>query len=153
MNLDKLCDATAFWQFSCELYARDGVKELCLQGQEDYGLNVNLVLLCHWLYQDHSGLDSKGFSNIKIEISGIESQVKTQRSKRKRLCKGEPEYQQCLALELQLEKQMQHEILFALQKQSITDSDEHCLAQYLAAEGVTAADWLQVILNHFASNK
>lgn len=36
------------WDYSCELYAKPPVTELCLQLQERYGLDVNLILFCIW---------------------------------------------------------------------------------------------------------
>ena len=37
--------AEQFWQFSEQHYARPGVADVCLQLQDDYGANVNLLLL------------------------------------------------------------------------------------------------------------
>jgi len=37
-----------FWPFSLELYAQPGVSAACLELQDDYGLDVNLVLFCIW---------------------------------------------------------------------------------------------------------
>ena len=37
-----------FWKFSLELYDREGVAAACLALQEEYQLDVNLLLFCYW---------------------------------------------------------------------------------------------------------
>jgi uncharacterized protein (TIGR02444 family) len=37
-----------FWNYSLRLYARRGVQEACLALQDEFGMNVNLVLFCIW---------------------------------------------------------------------------------------------------------
>lgn len=37
-----------FWNFSHQLYAREGVAAACLELQNSYHLDVNLVLFCFW---------------------------------------------------------------------------------------------------------
>ncbi|MCC2606478.1 TIGR02444 family protein [Planctobacterium marinum] len=150
MSLDKCFDASTFWQYSCELYAQPGVKALCLEGQERFGLNVNLVLLCHWLYQQQCTLETEGFNNIKDAIRVTGEQVISQRRKRQGLAKATPEYKLCLARELVLEKQLQQDIIKALNEQTVTLADRHSLPHYLAAEKVTAADWMNNLLNCFS---
>ena len=44
----------SLWDFACALYSRPKVAPLCLRLQDDYSLNVNLVLWCVWL--DTQGL-------------------------------------------------------------------------------------------------
>ena len=41
-------DAQNFWDFSVDLYARPGVASACLDLQELYRLDVNLILFCFW---------------------------------------------------------------------------------------------------------
>lgn len=43
--------ADAFWQFSLGVYSRPQVADLCLGLQDEYGFDVNIVLLCLWLAQ------------------------------------------------------------------------------------------------------
>lgn len=38
-----------FWQFSLEFYAQAGVPALCLELQDDFNADVNIVLFCCWL--------------------------------------------------------------------------------------------------------
>lgn len=37
-----------FWDYSLLLYARPGVADACLRLQDEFGLDVNLVLFCLW---------------------------------------------------------------------------------------------------------
>lgn len=39
----------AFWEFSVDVFTRDGVEENCLLLQDRYGFNVNLTLFCVWV--------------------------------------------------------------------------------------------------------
>lgn len=43
-NLDN-----AFWKFSLAVYMAPGVGDECLAVQEDYGVDVNVLLFCAWL--------------------------------------------------------------------------------------------------------
>jgi uncharacterized protein (TIGR02444 family) len=37
-----------FWEYSLRLYARPGVQQACLQLQDEFDLDVNIVLFCAW---------------------------------------------------------------------------------------------------------
>jgi len=39
-------EVSRFWQFSLALYARQGVAEACLRLQDEFGLDVNVLLYC-----------------------------------------------------------------------------------------------------------
>ncbi len=43
-----MSSANPFWDFSLELYERDGVAEACIGLQDDADLDVNLLLYCIW---------------------------------------------------------------------------------------------------------
>lgn len=38
-----------FWDFSIIFYQLAGVEQSCLELQDSFNLNVNLILFCHWL--------------------------------------------------------------------------------------------------------
>lgn len=47
-----------FWDFSIRVYPLAEVEQRCLELQDDYDLDVNLVLLCYWLAAEkHAELD------------------------------------------------------------------------------------------------
>ena len=41
-------DNHPFWQFSIDVYAQDGVSEACITLQEEYEIDVNILLFCCW---------------------------------------------------------------------------------------------------------
>jgi len=46
-------EQTGFWDFSLQRYGEAGVADACLSLQDDYGLDVNMVLLCVWYGNCH----------------------------------------------------------------------------------------------------
>jgi uncharacterized protein (TIGR02444 family) len=51
---DSLAD-NAFWTFSASVYARPGVSAACLDLQDKFGLDVNLLLFCLWCAAEGPG--------------------------------------------------------------------------------------------------
>ena len=41
--------STKFWDFSNQLYGKDGVAEICLDLQDKLEVDVNLLLFCYWI--------------------------------------------------------------------------------------------------------
>jgi uncharacterized protein (TIGR02444 family) len=50
----------AFWTFSLDRYHRPGVPDLCLELQDSFGADVNLVLFALWMGHDGYVLDHRG---------------------------------------------------------------------------------------------
>ncbi|MBO6560307.1 MAG: TIGR02444 family protein [Nisaea sp.] len=48
-----------FWTYSLTTYARDGAAAACLDLQDQYDVDVNLLLLCCWLGTEGVALDSE----------------------------------------------------------------------------------------------
>jgi uncharacterized protein (TIGR02444 family) len=78
----------SFWDFSVRTYRRTGVPEACLSLQNDYGVDVNMVLYCVWIgaasgvFDDESFSRSSEFSklwadNIVIPIRSARTWMKT----------------------------------------------------------------------------
>lgn len=44
-----------FWDFSLEVYAREGVADACLRLQDDLGIDVNMLLFCCWAGRSGGG--------------------------------------------------------------------------------------------------
>lgn len=57
-----------FWNFSLELYDRQGVAAACLDLQNTYQLDVNLLLFCFWHAKDYGEIDRKLMRDV-IAIS------------------------------------------------------------------------------------
>ena len=45
-----------FWDFSLQVYGRDGVSVACLRLQEHHGIDVNIMLFCLWLGESGRGI-------------------------------------------------------------------------------------------------
>lgn len=52
------------WFFSLRLYQSKGVAQRCLQWQEQYGVDVNLLLACIWLFHHQVRLSQKEFEAL-----------------------------------------------------------------------------------------
>jgi uncharacterized protein (TIGR02444 family) len=59
-----------FWNFSLELYDREGVAKACLELQNSHGLDVNLILCCFWLARNYGEADRQLLHEL-IEYSQI----------------------------------------------------------------------------------
>lgn len=64
-----------FWAFSLDRYGRDGVAPLCLELQERYGADVNLVLFALWLGRDGRGLDAEGAAHAAEAVADWHREV------------------------------------------------------------------------------
>lgn len=45
-----------FWDYSLQVYSRDGVGAACLHLQEHHGIDVNIMLFCLWLGETGRGV-------------------------------------------------------------------------------------------------
>jgi uncharacterized protein (TIGR02444 family) len=55
-----------FWDFSLQVYGRDGVGAACLHLQEHHGIDVNVMLFCLWLGETGRGvLDAEECAAMK----------------------------------------------------------------------------------------
>lgn len=53
-----------FWRYSLALYQQAGVENICLQLQDDYGLDVNWLLFCHWLASRGLSISEEGLGEL-----------------------------------------------------------------------------------------
>lgn len=61
-----------FWNFSLQLYARPQVADLCVQLQDAYQLNVNLLLWCCWLEQQALDLTAERLQQAHSRVDAWE---------------------------------------------------------------------------------
>ncbi len=45
-----------FWDFSLQVYSRDGVGVACIRLQDHHGIDVNIMLFCLWLGESGRGI-------------------------------------------------------------------------------------------------
>jgi uncharacterized protein (TIGR02444 family) len=57
-----------FWNFSLQLYDQEGVAAACLELQDAYQLDVNLILFCFWHGRAYGEVDQELLQNA-IELS------------------------------------------------------------------------------------
>jgi len=57
-----------FWNFSLELYEAEGVAAACLELQDTYQLDVNLILFCFWHGSTYGEVDPELLLDV-IELS------------------------------------------------------------------------------------
>lgn len=61
-------ESQKFWNFSLQLYDREGVAAACLELQEAYQLDVNLILFCFWHSSAYGAVDQQLLQDV-IEFS------------------------------------------------------------------------------------
>jgi uncharacterized protein (TIGR02444 family) len=54
-----------FWEFSLELYDREGVATACLALQKEYQLDVNLLLFCYWHGSNFGVIDTELLRQVR----------------------------------------------------------------------------------------
>lgn len=61
-------EAQNFWNFSLQLYNQEGVATACLELQDAYGLDVNLILFCFWHGSAYAEVEQELLQDV-IELS------------------------------------------------------------------------------------
>ncbi|MFK7977853.1 MAG: TIGR02444 family protein [Halioglobus sp.] len=100
-----------FWEYSCAGYAKEGVAALCLALQDEFGMDVNVLLYGAWL-------GNMGVEASQAHLSAIDEHVlqwrqdivlplRALRRDMKGLPAGEASYEELKALELSAEQQQQ----------------------------------------------
>lgn len=109
-RLKKMWQADAFWAYSIALYQDDEIKRLCLHLQDDFSLNVNIILLCCYLNSKKCGLSGGGYVQLNHVQPKLISRLERYKKERK-ASKGNPGYANLLTQELELEKQHQKALI------------------------------------------
>lgn len=117
-----------FWAFSLNLYQHNEIKQACLSLQNDFDLNVNLLLLCSFLDHNRIDLSARQFDQLRAAITPIDNQIKQIRQQRiaqKNLDQGR--YKALLDQELTLEKSQQACLIAVFNK--LADKAKHTPAK------------------------
>lgn len=59
-----------FWDFSCELYKKPEIEKICLEAQNKFNCNINILLFCCWLGLQNKTLNKE---NLMAIIKSLES--------------------------------------------------------------------------------
>lgn len=101
-------DAEQFWKFTCTVYSQPEIQHVCLQLQDEFDQNINLLLFIPFILQHEKFLEKSTLDYLLSSIQGMDKKIKNFRILRRKL-KGtnEIDYAEALAFELELEKQIQ----------------------------------------------
>ncbi len=141
-------DPDLFWTFSARQYALEGVKGCCLALQNDHGVDVNLLLLCHWLDSQELVIASETMNGlITLSDNWQAKHLAPQRAKRAALEKGSRAYQTALVGELATEKREQRAFITFLNKPDTLEagqlfSDRRNIVSYGAMRPFPFADFV-----------
>lgn len=71
--MDELATAAdAFWAFSLEVYARPQVAELCIALQDEYGFDVNVLLLGLWIAEtERTAFEAKLIRELREAVAPL----------------------------------------------------------------------------------
>lgn len=105
--------ASELWDFSVSLYAAESVEHQCLLLQNQYNLNVNVLLLCCFLDKRKEQLSEADMPVLLDAISDNQIELAAFREQRLKN-KGTVQYQSLLKEELNIEKQQQALLVDAL---------------------------------------
>lgn len=130
MHLKEILNPEDFWQYSIATYQLPEVKELCLLCQEQFNVNVNVILLCGWLHGFGKTLDVEQLEKLLTEIEDSQIALKVLRGLRNDCKKGSEAYKAYLREELEHEALQQQQLLNALANCSSLHSGAHPLTVY-----------------------
>jgi uncharacterized protein (TIGR02444 family) len=125
-----------FWDYACAVYANESVARCCLQLQDDYGVDVNLLLYGAWLGQQDLALTGAHLRLAEAQVAPWRDEV-VRPLRRLRRALGEPgrrgtAYTDVKALELVAERQQQ-DILYACFGRDVPPVCDGCLLDNLCA--------------------
>lgn len=73
-----------FWNFSVALYSQEGVSTACLELQNEFGFDINLILFCYWYGDSHGIFDDQLLQQaIQFSANWRQSVVQPLRNVRK----------------------------------------------------------------------
>ncbi|MCG9697532.1 TIGR02444 family protein [Shewanella sp. Isolate11] len=155
MNVAKPFTAS-LWQTCDQIYAQQ--QPLFINLQDEYGVNVNLLLLALWLDQQDYVLSRQQWQQLFVEIDHHDQRVLQPYRRLRKLSKhhleGE-EYQKMLEVELMLERKTQSLLLRKLNQLTANQNDASIqpvspaesstnLQGYLLLFGLDSSDYPQL---------
>lgn len=118
-----------FWQFSLAVYKE--AEHACLQLQDRYAMNINLVLLCLFLQHRGFALSDKNIRALVSSLADTESLLKPLRALRRQTKTFDlVAYQHLLSGELALEKHQQAALIACLNRQTLAQAEGDNLYLY-----------------------
>ena len=101
------------WQFSLQYYGIRQVKNACLELQNHFRGNVNLLLLLKWLDEQQIAFQEQDWHQVETCVERTEALLHNFRQLRRQYKQHLPDslYRESLQFELQLEKQQQSDLV------------------------------------------
>ena len=124
--------ADTFWQFSLEVYEREGVAEALIDLQDSYQANVNLCLLCAFVQRAGSLLERDQLEALVQSLESADARLIPLRSERRAIKQTQPQrYKALLSQELELERQQQQDLIDTLNRMTIRQDKQDVISFYL----------------------
>ena len=121
------------WQFSLQYYSVREVKDACLNLQNQFKGNVNLLLLLKWLDEQQAAFFDEDWHKVEECLGRSETLLHSYRDLRRKLKSHVPDtlYRESLQFELQLEKQQQSDLVDCINSIELqTNQDEPLTLRY-----------------------
>jgi uncharacterized protein (TIGR02444 family) len=135
---DKLW-AEEFWLFSLYFYDRPKVADACLQLQNNYQVNVNVLLLTLWCYSQNIGVSKAMLTHFRHAIVESDNALKHHRQLRQSCQFGnKAHYKTLKAIELELERRQQQFLIEQLLLQPKCTKPAHNQEVFLHGYGLTS---------------
>jgi uncharacterized protein (TIGR02444 family) len=143
-----MLSAEEYWQYSIQRYGKSEVKNLCLGLQNDYHVNVNILLLCGFLDKLSLRLRPSQFISLRKSIAELDQQIQLLRIKRVAAKhQDQASYRQLLEQELELERQQQVSLIKRVNQMKIENTDCSNLNAYILSISKQVEPELQQRLN------
>lgn len=107
-------DPDIFWHFAVEIYGRPGVKESCLQAQDNHGADINLMLLYLWCDCHDVDLSKDTVAALENTSHLWQTEILGPLRAIRRSMKGDSAYQGFLTQELETERRAQRALVACL---------------------------------------
>lgn len=128
-----------FWQHSLQHYAQPGVADACLALQDNYQVNVNLLLFYHWCYTVNQPVTPAVREALEEAVATTDPAIQQHRIRR-RAAKGSNNYEALKQQELELEAAQQAELIAAFNEGHVESEAGLVTAQRLLS-------WLKLAQN------
>ncbi|MFS1701631.1 TIGR02444 family protein [Alteromonas sp. AMM-1] len=139
----------AFWQYSVNHYGKPGVAEACLILQDNFGINVNLLLLYSWCIAHNITLTAETRNALAVSVATTNPAIEQHRVQR-RQAKGTPQYNALKQQELNLEALQQQALVAVLntsQNPVTVENDTKDTNDTMAADPIDPLERLSCYLN------
>lgn len=143
--------ADAFWDYSIALYSEHCVADICLEAQDKWDADVNILLLCSWLQARGTSINENGWRALLTVSDETQELILQPLRKRRRTAKGSDIYEALKQEELEAEKNAQAECTKTIKDHIVPLSKQNNpLSYYLKFLTIEDADLRQKLATALA---